>query len=64
MERYNNKYRIESARLQNWDYGSPGLYFITVCTKNREHFFGEIESDRMILNELGLAMDTEWKKIS
>jgi putative transposase len=37
-----NKYRIPSARLQTWDYGSQGLYFITICTKNRENYFGEI----------------------
>jgi len=37
-----NKYRIHSARLQTWDYGSQGLYFITICTKNRENYFGEI----------------------
>ena len=42
MEKYHGKYRIESARLKNWDYGSPGFYFITICTKNRECFFGDI----------------------
>jgi putative transposase len=42
MEKFRNKYRISSTRLRNWDYGSPGLYFITICTKNREHYFGEI----------------------
>ncbi len=42
MEKFKNKYRISSARLQTWDYGSNGAYFITICTKNKEHFFGEI----------------------
>ena len=42
MDKFQNKYRIPSPRLQNWNYGSPGLYFITVCTKNREHYFEEI----------------------
>ena len=42
MDKFKNKYRIESARLQNWDYGSPGLYFVTICTKNRDHHFGDI----------------------
>ena len=62
MDKFQNKYRIPSARLQNWDYGSPGLYFITICTKNREHFFGEIKNDEMILNELGLITNIEWEK--
>jgi len=42
--KYRNKYRISSPRLSNWDYGSHGLYFITICTKYRERYFGEIES--------------------
>ena len=29
-------------RLQGYDYGRAGCYFVTICTKNREHFFGEI----------------------
>lgn len=62
MDKFQNKYRIPSARLQNWDYGSPGLYFITVCTKNRENYFGEICNGEMILNELGFFVQSEWIK--
>jgi putative transposase len=39
---YKNKYRISSARLQTWDYADNGLYFITICTAERECFFGDI----------------------
>ena len=42
---YKNKYRISSARLPCWDYGSNGLYYVTVCTLNRAHFFGGIVSE-------------------
>ena len=62
MDKFKNKYRIPSARLQNWDYGSPGLYFITICTKDRIHYFGEIENDEMVLYELGLIVNAEWEK--
>ena len=62
MDKFQNKYRIPSSRLQNWNYGSPGLYFITVCTKNREHYFGEIINGEMILNELGGFVNSEWIK--
>jgi putative transposase len=62
MDKFKNKYRIQSARLQNWDYGSSGMYFITICTKNRKHYFGEIINDEMILNELGLITNAEWLK--
>lgn len=26
-------------RIENYDYSSPGAYFITVCTANREKIF-------------------------
>ncbi|MES2379018.1 MAG: hypothetical protein V4553_20665 [Bacteroidota bacterium] len=39
---FKNKYRISSARLQTWDYADNGLYFVTICTANRESFFGEL----------------------
>ena len=42
MDKYKQAFRIPSARLVNWDYGSHGLYFVTICTKGKEHFFGEI----------------------
>ena len=52
-DKFQNKYRIPSARLQNWDYGSNAAYFITICTKNRECFFGEIVDGKMILSDIG-----------
>ena len=39
---FNNKYRISSARLKNWNYANEAMYFVTICTKNRENYFGEI----------------------
>ena len=44
MKKFQNKYRIPSARLQNWDYGENGAYFITICTKNMVHYFGDVET--------------------
>ena len=44
-DRFKNKFRISSARLGGWDYGSHGLYYVTICTKNRVHYFGEIEQN-------------------
>ncbi len=63
MDKYQNRYRIPSARLQNWDYGANGAYFITICTENRDHFFGEIFGGVMKLNELGLLAHEYWAEI-
>lgn len=40
-------------RFRNYDYSSEGYYFITICTAERKCFFGYIENDIMILNEIG-----------
>jgi putative transposase len=42
IKKYQNKYRSETTRLKNHDYGSDDWYFVTICTNNREHDFGEI----------------------
>lgn len=64
MDKFNNKYRIPSARLQSWDYGSNGAYFITICTHNRKHFFGKtIDNGIMQLNELGQIAEKYWMEI-
>ena len=44
-DKYQNKYRIPSTRLKGWDYGSHALYFVTICTKDRAPYFGEIGTD-------------------
>ena len=40
---YKDKYRINSARRSDYDYSQAGGYFITICTKNREYSFGNIQ---------------------
>ncbi|MDR3697966.1 transposase [Mucilaginibacter sp.] len=71
---FKNKYRISSARLQTWDYANNGLYFVTICTANRECFFGDvvetqciasptdISEYKMQLNDLGKIVELEWLK--
>jgi len=63
MDKFKNKYRIPSARLQSWDYGINGAYFITICTQNREHFFGNVVDGIMQLNELGQLAENYWLEI-
>ncbi|HET8752731.1 MAG TPA: transposase, partial [Salinimicrobium sp.] len=64
-EKFQNKYRIAPNRLQNWDYGWDGKYFITICTKNRDHFFGEIlpSHKEIELSETGRISQEIWNKI-
>jgi REP element-mobilizing transposase RayT len=63
MKKFRDKYRIPPARLAGWDYSQPGLYYITICTKNRDHFFGEVINKEMQLNEIGITADNCWSEI-
>ena len=63
MEKFQNKYRIPSARLQYWDYRWAGAYFITICTQNREHYLGEIVNGQMQLSHIGVIADILWYQI-
>ncbi|MCK5672762.1 MAG: hypothetical protein KAH95_05270 [Spirochaetales bacterium] len=63
MSLYKNRYRIESARLGNWDYSSNGYYFITICTKNRKHLLGEIKNGKMNLSDIGKIAYQYWQDI-
>ena len=51
-DRYNNLYRIETTRASWHDYRG-GSYFVTVCTKDREPYFGHIEEGQMKYTNLG-----------
>ncbi len=41
-DKFRGKYRISEARWKGFDYGSKAMYFVTICTKNRVNYFGEI----------------------
>lgn len=32
MEKYQNKYRIKSHSMPNWDYSGNGIYSLTIVT--------------------------------
>ena len=56
-------YGRRTIRLKNYDYSQKGLYFLTFCSQNREEIFGEIIEQRMVLNESGKILETEWEKL-
>lgn len=43
----------QSIRLNGYDYSRSGAYFITICTHDREHLFGDIVNETMELNTFG-----------
>ena len=61
-ERFQNKYRISSARAQ-WHNYDNGMYFVTVCAKEKIHYFGEITDGKMNLTNIGRYTDEQFRNI-
>lgn len=62
-QKYKNKYRIESIRLQNWDYGWNAAYFVTMCTQHRKPFFGNVANGITRLTNIGCLAWRFWCEI-
>ncbi len=61
---FKSKYRIGSVRLEGYDYGTNGAYFITICNHDRSHTFSEIENGNVVLYPLGRIIREEWERTS
>jgi len=59
MAVYQEKYRVESTRLRDWDYRSRGWYFVTLCAQNHACVFGEVVDGEVQLSRVGLIAESE-----
>ncbi|MCD4812865.1 hypothetical protein K8S19_04150 [bacterium] len=57
------KHHRRSARLQGYDYSQAGMYYVTICTHNRECLFGDVVDGEMILNDAGRMVEKCWHDI-
>ena len=62
MTKFRDRYRVESARLPDWDYRSAGWYFVTACTEDRMPFFDHVADGEMILSPVGEIVAEEWSQ--
>ena len=63
MMKYNPEHHHRrSIRIQGYDYSKTGIYFVTICTHQRQCLFGEIRNEKMILNQIGKIVAQEWLK--
>ena len=53
----------KTTRLKNWDYRNDSVYFITMCTSDREHYFGKIKDGKMHLSNVGVLANVLWYEI-
>jgi len=52
-----------SIRLKGYDYSRAGLYFVTICTRDRLCLFGKIQNGKMILNDAGTMIERQWQEL-
>ena len=55
--------RRNDLRLSQYDYRSPGYYYVTFCSHNRECVFGEIYDTRLVLSDFGKMVDAIWRSL-
>ncbi|MBQ8000343.1 MAG: transposase [Ruminococcus sp.] len=56
----------KNIRLKEYDYSSPGVYFVTVCASERKKYFWNSEKcvvpvlkyDEVVLSEMGKEVET------
>ena len=49
----NNKPQRKNIRLKYYDYTTEGMYFITICIKDRKNILGNIKDEKIKLTETG-----------
>lgn len=54
----------KQLRMSDYDYKTPGYYFVTLCTHDRACLFGEISNGEMKLNAAGQMIQDVWNGIS
>lgn len=68
MDNKDNVLHRKPTRLRNFDYSSPGAYFITICTQNREKLLSEITVNGSpvlpVLSQAGVLIDESIRHIS
>ena len=52
----------KNLRLKYYDYSNNGYYFITICTKDRKHFLGDISTTKLFWNNKSGKTETVLSK--
>jgi REP-associated tyrosine transposase len=48
--------------LAKYNYSSPGLYFVTICTHDKALLFGEVVNGQAVLNAAGRMAESWWRR--
>ena len=54
----------KSIRLKGYDYSQAGSYFVTICTKAKAEFLGEVHNGEIILSPSGVIARLYWEALT
>lgn len=61
---FQNKYRVKTIRLENWNYAWDGFYFFTICVKDKECCLGNVVDHKIYLSRIGKIVYEIWGSLS
>jgi putative transposase len=64
MKYNSDRHHRRSIRLPGYDYSQPGVYFVTICSHQRECIFGAVLDRTMCLSQSGEIVEQCWSTLS
>ena len=55
--------KLNLQQYYNYSSEPSGAYFLTLCAKNFQNYFGEICEGKVVLNDVGKLVENKWKMI-
>ena len=63
MTEASNRPRRRSVRLRDYDYSTPGAYFVTICTIKRRCVLGTVADGDFLASRFGRVVDQCWRAL-
>lgn len=62
-EEKNESHNRRSLRLIDYDYATPGAYYVTILSYRRFPIFSKIHTEKVQLSQIGIIVEDCWRKI-
>ncbi len=53
----------KNIRLKYYDYSQKGYYFVTICVHNKLALFGDVENQKIVLNDAGMMVEQWYREL-
>lgn len=58
FDRHSREHVSSRLRLREYNYSTPGIYFVTMCTEHRRCLFGTVEHGEVQLSRAGVVIES------